>query len=157
MKMDSDPVVNYFLVKKSIKSIVILLLHYHIQGQSWKNFCISKMSHVILIDTIDHIRDLETYLKHCKDAINDIDEDLELFNSMKDSEIMILAQQKSSYNRQADQRKLKINKEIGLINDKIRSLKETVQKHNDTTDVEKMFVPGEAKQIERTQGLNVEV
>ena len=115
------------------------------------------MSHVILIDTIDHIRDLETYLKHCKDAINDIDEDLELFNSMKDSEIMILAQQKSSYNRQADQRKLKINKEIGLINDKIRALKETVQKHNDTTDVEKMIVQGEVKQIERTQGLNVEV
>ena len=35
------------------------------------------MSHVNLIETLYHIRDLETYLIHCRDAINDIDEDLE--------------------------------------------------------------------------------
>ena len=51
---------------------------------------IGRMSHVILIDMIDHIRDLETYLKHCRDAINDIDEDLELFNDMKDTEHTLL-------------------------------------------------------------------
>ena len=71
-----------------------------------------RMSHVILIDTLDHIRDLETYLIHCRDAINDIDEDLEMFNAMKDAEIMLLVQQRARHNHQAATRKQKSRAEI---------------------------------------------
>lgn len=118
----------------------------------------SKMSHVILTDTIDHIRDLETYLKHCKDAINDIDEDLELFNDMKDSEIMVLTQQKSTFNRQAETRKLRMNKEIELINNKIKSLKETVRKQNQNFDAENTaMLEVKITDSSRPQGLSVEV
>ena len=118
---------------------------------------IGRMSHVILIDMIDHIRDLETYLKHCRDAINDIDEDLELFNDMKDTEIMVLAQQKSNYNRQAEQRKQKISKEIQLINHKIATLTETVQSSTKNVDIERTVSPSEAELKDRPQNLNVEV
>ena len=115
------------------------------------------MSHVILIDMIDHIRDLETYLKHCRDAINDIDEDLELFNDMKDTEIMVLAQQKSNYNRQAEQRKQKISKEIHLITHKIETLTETVQSSTKNVDIERTVSPSESVLKDRPQNLNVEV
>ena len=115
------------------------------------------MSHVILIDMIDHIRDLETYLKHCRDAINDIDEDLELFNDMKDTEIMVLAQQKSNYNRQAEQRKQKISKEIQLISHKIETLTETVQSSTKNVDIERTVSPSESALKDRPQNLNVEV
>ena len=115
------------------------------------------MSHVILIDMIDHIRDLETYLKHCRDAINDIDEDLELFNDMKDTEIMVLAQQKSNYNRQAEQRKQKISKEIPLITHKIETLTETVQSSTKNVDIERTVSPSESVLKDRPQNLNVEV
>ena len=115
------------------------------------------MSHVILIDMIDHIRDLETYLKHCRDAINDIDEDLELFNDMKDTEIMVLAQQKSNYNRQAEQRKQKISKEIQLITHKIETLTETVQSSTKNVDIERTVSPSEFSLKDRPQNLNVEV
>ena len=115
------------------------------------------MSHVILIDTIDHIRDLEMYLKHCKDAINDIDEDLEMFNDMKDCEIMVLSQQKSNYNRQAEQRKVKIGKQMKEISDKIRSLTDTLNDHNQNTDVEKIVTSIETTVIDRPQGLRVDV
>ena len=115
------------------------------------------MSHVILIDMIDHIRDLETYLKHCRDAINDIDEDLELFNDMKDTEIMVLAQQKSNYNRQAEQRKQKISKELQLITHKIATLTETVQSSTKNVDIERTVSPSESVLKDRPQNLNVEV
>ena len=115
------------------------------------------MSHVILIDMIDHIRDLETYLKHCRDAINDIDEDLELFNDMKDTEIMVLAQQKSNYNRQAELRKQKISKEIQLITHKIETLTETVQSSTKNVDIERTVSPSESVLKDRPQNLNVEV
>ena len=118
---------------------------------------IGRMSHVILIDMIDHIRDLETYLKHCRDAINDIDEDLELFNDMKDTEIMVLAQQKSNYNRQAEQRKQKISKEIQLITHKIETLTETVQSSTKNVDIERTVSPSESALKDRPQNLNVEV
>ena len=115
------------------------------------------MSHVILIDIIDHIKDLENYLNHCKDAINDIDEDLELFNDMKDTEIMVLAQQKSNYNRQAEQRKQKISKEIQLITHKIETLTETVQSSTKNVDIERTVSPSESALKDRPQNLNVEV
>ena len=115
------------------------------------------MSHVILIDIIDHIKDLENYLNHCKDAINDIDEDLELFNDMKDAEIMVLAQQKVSYNRQAGMRKQKIYKEIQVINDKIKTLTATVENHNKNTDIEQIITIAETTEQDRPQGLKVEV
>ena len=118
---------------------------------------IGRMSHVILIDMIDHIRDLETYLKHCRDAINDIDEDLELFNDMKDAEIKLLVQQKAHHSRQAELRRQKIEKEIQTISEKIRNLTGTVESCNASTDIERVVTPSEMSAEERPQGLNVEV
>ena len=115
------------------------------------------MSHVILIDTIDHIRDLESYLKHCKDAINDIDEDLAMFNDMKDCEIMVLVQQKSNYNKQSDQRKEKMVKQMEMINNKIIGLRETVKNHSSNIDIEKIVTNSESTVIDRPQGLSIDV
>ena len=115
------------------------------------------MSRVTLLDTIDHIRDLETYLKHCRDAINDIDEDLELFNDMKDAEIKLLVQQKAHHSRQAELRRQKIEKEIQTISEKIRNLTGTVESCNASMDIERVVTPSEMSAEERPQGLNVEV
>ena len=118
-----------------------------------------RMSHVILIDTLDHIRDLETYLNHCRDAINDIDEDLEMFNNMKDAEIMLLVQQRARHNQQAETRKQKIVKEIQTISEKIRNLTGTLESHNGDADIERVLTPSEIHVTakERPQGLNVDV
>ena len=115
------------------------------------------MSHVILIDTLDHIRDLETYLNHCRDAINDIDEDLEMFNNMKDAEIMLLVQQRARHNQQAETRKQKIVKEIQTISEKIRNLTGTLESHNGDADIERVLTPSEITAKERPQGLHVDV
>lgn len=115
------------------------------------------MSHVILIDTLDHIRDLETYLQHCRDAISDIDEDLEMFNAMKDAEIMLLVQQRARHNHQAETRKQKIEKEIQAIGEKIRNLTGTLESHNSGADIERVLTPSEMTVKERPQGLNVDV
>ena len=116
-----------------------------------------RMSHVILIDTLDHIRDLETYLIHCRDAINDIDEDLEMFNNMKDAEIMVLVQQRARHNQQAETRKHKIVKEIQTISEKIRNLTGTLESHNGDADIERVLTPSEITAKERPQGLNIDV
>ena len=114
------------------------------------------MSHVILNDTLNHIRDLETYLQHCRDAISDIDEDLEMFNAMKDAEIMLLVQQRARHNHQAETRKQKIEKEIQAIGEKIRNLTGTLESHNGA-DIERVLTPSEMTVKERPQGLNVDV
>ena len=133
----------------------LLILRFEIQ------FCVSfsplKMSHVILIDTIDHIRDLESYLKHCKDAINDIDEDLAMFNDMKECEIMVLVQQKSNYNKQSEQRKEKMVKQMEMINNKIIGLRETVENHSSNIDIENIVTNSESTVIDRPQGLGIDV
>ena len=115
------------------------------------------MSHVILIDTLDHISDLETYLQHCRDAISDIDEDLEMFNAMKDAEIMLLVQQRVRHNQQAETRKQKIVKEIQAIGEKIRNLTATLESHNGGADIERVLTPSELSVKERPQGLNIDV
>ena len=115
------------------------------------------MSRIILIDTIDHIRDLETYLNHCRDSLNDIDDDLEMFNSMTDAEIMQLVQQRARHNQQAEERKQKIVKEIQTISEKIRNLTGTLESYNGGTDIERVLTPSEITVKERPQGLNVEV
>ena len=77
---------------------------------------------------------------------------------MKDSEIMVLTQQKSTFNRQAETRKLRMNKEIELINNKIKSLKETVRKQNQNFDAENTaMLEVKITDSSRPQGLSVEV
>ena len=70
---------------------------------------------------------------------------------------MVLAQQKVSYNRQAGTRKQKIYKEIHAINDKIKALTATVEKHNKITDIEQIITTAETTEQDRPQGLKVEV